>query len=141
DHEIMVFSIFGDISRNINKTVTFDFRRANFGLFRRLLQRVPWEAALENKGVQERTTVILGWWMVSGSRIVPVIQEEAVREVLSCLDIHKSLRPDGIHPRVMRKLTDELVKLLSIISQQSWLTREVPGDWKLANMAIHKTCP
>ncbi|TRZ20740.1 hypothetical protein HGM15179_006365 [Zosterops borbonicus] len=70
---------------------------------------------------------------------VPVTQDEAVRELLSCLDIHKSLGPDGIHLRVMRELEDELVKLLSIIYQQSWLTAEVPGDWKLAYvMPIHK---
>ncbi|NXA89439.1 RTJK polymerase, partial [Melanocharis versteri] len=69
----------------------------------------------------------------------PVIQEEAVRELLSCLDIHKSMGPDGIHPRVMRELADELAKPLSIIYQQSWLTGEVPDDWKLANVTpIHK---
>ncbi|TRZ14589.1 hypothetical protein HGM15179_012518 [Zosterops borbonicus] len=69
----------------------------------------------------------------------PVIQEEAVRELLSSLDVHRSVAPDGIHPRVMRELADELAKLLSIIYQQSWLTAEVPGDWKLTNvMPIHK---
>ncbi|TRZ13554.1 hypothetical protein HGM15179_013549 [Zosterops borbonicus] len=68
-----------------------------------------------------------------------VIQEEAVRELLSHLDVHKSLDPDGIHPRVMRELGDELAKLFSIIYQQSWLTGEVPDDWKLANVTpIHK---
>ncbi|TRZ13558.1 hypothetical protein HGM15179_013553 [Zosterops borbonicus] len=68
-----------------------------------------------------------------------VIQEEAVRELLSCLDVHKSLDPDGIHSRVMRELGDELAKLFSIIYQQSWLTGEVPDDWKLANVTpIHK---
>ncbi|KAF4796682.1 hypothetical protein TURU_082069 [Turdus rufiventris] len=69
----------------------------------------------------------------------PVIQEEAVRELLSLLDVHKSMGPDGIHPRVMKELADELVKLLSIIYQQSWDTGEVPDDWKLANVTpIHK---
>ncbi|NXE01684.1 RTJK polymerase, partial [Chaetorhynchus papuensis] len=69
----------------------------------------------------------------------PVIQEEAVRELLSCLDVHKSMGPDGIHPRVMRELADELAKPLSIIYKQSWLTGEVPDDWKLANvMPIYK---
>ncbi|RMC11736.1 hypothetical protein DUI87_11859 [Hirundo rustica rustica] len=69
----------------------------------------------------------------------PVIQEEAVRELLSCLDVHKSMGPDGIHPRVMRELADEPAKLLSIIYQQPWLTGEVPDDWKLANVTpIHK---
>ncbi|TRZ18493.1 hypothetical protein HGM15179_008643 [Zosterops borbonicus] len=64
---------------------------------------------------------------------------EAVRELLSCLDIYKSVGPDGIHARVKRELADELEKLLSIIYQQSWLTGEVPYDWKLANVTpIHK---
>ena len=49
------------------------------------------------------------------------------------------MTPDGIYPRVMRELADEFAKPLSIIYQQSWLTGEVPDDWKLASMArIHK---
>ncbi|RMC12154.1 hypothetical protein DUI87_11289 [Hirundo rustica rustica] len=69
----------------------------------------------------------------------PLIQEEAVRELLRCLDTHKSMGPDGIHPRVMRELVDELAKPLSIICQHSWLIGEVPNDWKLANVTpIHK---
>ncbi|KAF4797822.1 Sushi repeat-containing protein SRPX [Turdus rufiventris] len=34
----------------------------------------------------------------------PIIHEEAVRELLRCLDIHKSMGPDGVHPRVMGEL-------------------------------------
>ncbi|RMC02752.1 hypothetical protein DUI87_19942 [Hirundo rustica rustica] len=69
----------------------------------------------------------------------PVIQEEAVRELLRRLDIHKAMCLAGIHPRVMRELADELVKLLSIIYQWSWLTGEGPDDWKLASVTpIHK---
>ncbi|KFW80737.1 RNA-directed DNA polymerase from mobile element jockey, partial [Manacus vitellinus] len=69
----------------------------------------------------------------------PVIQEETVSDLLSHLDPHKSMGQDGIHPRVMRELAEELTKLLSIIYHQSWLTGEVPEDWKLVNvMPIHK---
>ncbi|RMB93635.1 hypothetical protein DUI87_29862 [Hirundo rustica rustica] len=68
-----------------------------------------------------------------------IIEEVSVRELLKCLDIHKSMGPDGIHPRVMRELADELAKPLSIIYHQSWLTGEVPDDWKLVNvLPIHK---
>ncbi|KFO64128.1 RNA-directed DNA polymerase from mobile element jockey, partial [Corvus brachyrhynchos] len=63
-----------------------------------------------------------------------VIQEEAVRELLRHLDIYKSMGPDGIHPRVMKEMADELVKPLSIIYQESWPSGEVPDDWKLANI-------
>ncbi|KAJ7408426.1 hypothetical protein BTVI_59601 [Pitangus sulphuratus] len=64
-----------------------------------------------------------------------VIQEETVSILLSHMNSHKSMGPDGIHPRVMRELAEEL----TIIYQQSWLTGEVPDDWKLANVTpIHK---
>ncbi|KAK4818351.1 hypothetical protein QYF61_011448 [Mycteria americana] len=54
-------------------------------------------------------------------------------------DTNKSIGPDGIHPRVLRELAEVLTKPLSIIYQQSWLTGEVPVDWRLANvMPIYK---
>ena len=34
-----------------------DFRRADFGQFRTLVERVPWEKALKGKGVQEGWTL------------------------------------------------------------------------------------
>jgi len=47
--------------------------------------------------------------------------------------------PDGIHVRVLRELGEELAKPLSIIYQQSWLTGEVPDNWRLANvMPVYK---
>ncbi|KFW62223.1 hypothetical protein AS28_00276, partial [Pygoscelis adeliae] len=64
----------------------------------------------------------------------PIIQEEAVNDLLRHLDTHKSMGPDGIHPRVLRELAEELAKWLSIIYQQSWLMGEVPDDWRLANV-------
>ncbi|GAB0206562.1 hypothetical protein GRJ2_003121800 [Grus japonensis] len=64
----------------------------------------------------------------------PIIQEEAVNDLLRHLDTHKSMGPDGIHLRVLRELAEELAKPLSIFYQQSWLTGEVPDDWRLANV-------
>ncbi|GAB0208172.1 mitochondrial enolase superfamily member 1 [Grus japonensis] len=68
-----------------------------------------------------------------------IIQGEMDSDLLHHLDTHKSMGLDGIHPRVLRELAEVLTKPLSIIYQQSWLTREVPVDWRLANvMPIHK---
>ncbi|RMC10284.1 hypothetical protein DUI87_13086 [Hirundo rustica rustica] len=70
---------------------------------------------------------------------LPIIQEEAVRELMSHLGVHKCMRSDEIHLRVMTELADKLAKPLSIIYQQSWLIGEVPDDWKLTNVThIHK---
>jgi len=36
--------------------------------------------------------------------------------------------PDGMHPRVLRKLTDVIAEPLYIIFERSWRTGEVPED-------------
>ncbi|KAK4813457.1 hypothetical protein QYF61_006248 [Mycteria americana] len=64
----------------------------------------------------------------------PIIQGEMVSDLLHHLDTHKSMGPDEIHPRVLKELAEELTKPLSIIYQQSWLSGEVPADWRLANV-------
>ncbi|KAK4822567.1 LOW QUALITY PROTEIN: hypothetical protein QYF61_016136 [Mycteria americana] len=279
NHEMIEFLIRGEAARGVSKTATLDFQRADFGLFRRLVDRVPWEAALMGKGVQEgwrffkeevlkaqeqavprcrkmsRRGRRLAWlnrelWLelrkkrrvydlwkkgratqedykgvarlcrekirrakaelelnlaaavkdnkkhffkyisskrrakenlqplvdgggntvtkdeekaevlnayfasVFNSRAncslgtqpleledrdrdqngAPIIQGEMVSDLLHHLDTHKSMGPDEIHPRVLKELADVLTKTLSIIYQQSWLTGEVPVDWRLANV-------
>ena len=64
----------------------------------------------------------------------PTIQEETVRDLLLQLDCHKSMGPDEIHTRVLRELAEVIAEPLSIISQCSLLTGEVPEDWRLANV-------
>jgi len=42
--------------------------------------------------------------------------------------------PDGLHPGMLMELADVVVKPLSIILQQFWLTGDVLVDWRLANV-------
>ena len=53
---------------------------------------------------------------------------ETVRDLLLHLYCHKSMGPDGIHLRVLRKLAEVTAKLLSTIYQYSKSTGEVPND-------------
>ena len=64
----------------------------------------------------------------------PIIHEEEVNDLLCHLDTDKSMGPDGSHTRVLREQAEELIKTLSIISQQSCLTGEVPDDWRITSV-------
>jgi len=65
---------------------------------------------------------------------IPLVEEDCVRDRLSDLDVHKSMGPDGMHPRVLRKLADVIAEPLSIIFERFWRTGEVPEDWRKANV-------
>jgi len=68
----------------------------------------------------------------------PIIQQEAVSDLLCHRDTYKSMGLDGIHLRVLREMVEELAKPLFIIYQQSWLTGEVPDDWRINVTPIYK---
>lgn len=50
------FSILGEV----HKTTTMDFQRAEFGLFRTPVERVPWEAVFKGKELREDWTPEVG---------------------------------------------------------------------------------
>ncbi|GAB0189070.1 hypothetical protein GRJ2_001372300 [Grus japonensis] len=66
-----------------------------------------------------------------GSSHFPFVDTEIVRHQLN---VHKSMEPDGIHPRVLKGPSDVMAGPLSIIYQRSLESGEVPGDWKIANV-------
>ena len=71
DHEIIEFSILRDARRGGSRTAILEFQRADFVLFRHLLDRIPWETVLKGIGVQE------GWTLFK--KEVLMAQEQAVQ--------------------------------------------------------------
>lgn len=58
----------------------------------------------------------------------PTVSEDLVHDHPGNLDVHKSMGPDEMYPRVPKELA--LTKLLSMIFKESWQSGKVPGDWK-----------
>ncbi|KAK4823087.1 hypothetical protein QYF61_025709 [Mycteria americana] len=115
--------ILGEVRRGVSRTAILDVRRADFGLFRRLVDRVPWEAVLKGKGVQEGWMFFMKEIFKAQEQAVPMYQKTSWQG-----------STPGIHPRVLSELVEVLTKPLSILYQKSWLKGEVPVDWRLANV-------
>ncbi|KAK4827964.1 hypothetical protein QYF61_022666 [Mycteria americana] len=67
---------------------------------------------------------------VCGREAVPTVKEDRVKNHLSQLDVHESMGPGRMHPRVLKELGNVIAKLLPIIFKQPWQLGKVPSDWK-----------
>ncbi|CAM5077277.1 unnamed protein product [Natator depressus] len=84
-----------------------------------------------NKDSSQTAALDIATWGVDGQ---PSVEKEVVRDYLEKLDVHKSMGPDELHPRVLKELADVIAEPLAIIFENSWRTGEVPDDRKKANV-------
>jgi len=77
--------------------------------------------------------VVGGEW---GSNIPPTVREDQVCDHLRNMNIRKSMGPSVTHPRVVGELAAVPAKPLSMISEKTWQSGEICGDWKKANITL-----
>ncbi|KAK4818201.1 hypothetical protein QYF61_008585 [Mycteria americana] len=79
NHKMIELLILGEVRKGVSRTAALDFRRADFGLFRRLVIRVPWEAVLKGKGVQEGWTFFKKEILKVQGHAIPMCQKMSWR--------------------------------------------------------------
>ena len=60
------------------------------------------------------------------------ITSSGVKKLLQSQNPHKACGPDGISPRILKELAEEIAPILTNIYKSSISTGEVPSDWKSA---------
>ncbi|GAB0205107.1 hypothetical protein GRJ2_002976300 [Grus japonensis] len=71
DHEMVEVEILRAARRVHSKLTTLDFRRAQFGLYRDLLGKVPWDKALEEREDQDSWLVFKNHLLQAQERCIP----------------------------------------------------------------------
>ena len=63
-----------------------------------------------------------------------MVSTEGVIKLLKGLNPLKALRPDELHPRVLKELANELSPVFAYLFKQSLDPGKIPKEWLLANI-------
>ncbi|GAB0190056.1 hypothetical protein GRJ2_001470900 [Grus japonensis] len=97
DHDMVEFKILRAVRRAHSKLTTLDFRRADFGLFRDLLGRLPWDKALEERVAQET-------WFIFKDHLLQVQERCIPAKRKSGKNARKLWRPAWMNKLLLDKL-------------------------------------
>ncbi|KAJ7411110.1 rna-directed dna polymerase from mobile element jockey-like [Willisornis vidua] len=71
------------------------------------------------------------------SKVPPTVSKDQVHGQLRNLNVHKSMQPDKMHPRVLEELADVFAKPFSMIFEKSWQSGEVLEQILLETILRH----
>ena len=62
------------------------------------------------------------------------ITEQDMERALNSLKINKSPGPDGLHPRILKELSSELSRPLTLLFNKTMFSGMIPSSWKVAEV-------
>jgi len=65
---------------------------------------------------------------------LPEFRIDDIKNRLQHLNVFKSPGPDGIHPKILAETANELAYPLKLIFECSFNTKQLPLEWKYANI-------
>lgn len=69
------------------------------------------------------------------------VNPSLVQDLHVLLNPSKSVRPDGVHPRVLKELADVITRPFSMILEWSQESEKVPINWNLTNALVFQRGP
>ncbi|PKU40120.1 adaptin ear-binding coat-associated protein 1 [Limosa lapponica baueri] len=127
DHEMVKFSIIREVRKGVSKTSTLDFQRADFILFRSLVGKVPWEAALKVKGVQEGRVFFKEEVLKAQAQAIPV----------HCKVSHPGKRPTWLNKEIGSQLREKR-RVYDLWKKEQATQEDYKGVVKLCREKIRK---
>uniref|UniRef100_A0A672UQA6 Reverse transcriptase domain-containing protein n=1 Tax=Strigops habroptila TaxID=2489341 RepID=A0A672UQA6_STRHB len=97
DREMVEFKILRTLRKACSKLAALDFKRVDFGLFRNLLSKVPWDKALEGRGTQD-------CWLLFKDHLL-CAQEYCIPTRRKCS--RRARRPPWMDKELLRKLREK----------------------------------
>ena len=91
-----------------------------------------YETVFTKEEEDEDTAVLQGKPYPETSDIM--ISQEGVLKLLKKINTHKASGPDMIPAHILKDLSDGIAPILTIIFQRILTLKEVPEDWKTANV-------
>jgi len=86
DHEIVEFKILMAVRRGHSKFTTLNLRRADIGLSRDMLGRLPWDKALEGRSSPQKLVNIQVSLSPSSGAMLPNKEEVRQKHQKACID-------------------------------------------------------
>ncbi|KFW60998.1 hypothetical protein AS28_04482, partial [Pygoscelis adeliae] len=128
-----------------SKLATLDFRRADLGLFRDLLGRVPWDKALEGRGPQESWLIFRDHLLQAQERCIPTkrksgknarrpawVNKELLDKLQHKKEAYRGWKQGQVaweeHREIVRAARDQVKKAKALIELA--LARDIKGNKK-----------